>query len=163
MRVRDSKIDTFLKDFLYIFEDTNFKIMKSHETPIRVNNHVLLDLKRIFKKGYFFGKTTNGLYNFCFSLKSKMYMSGTLEQFTELLRRILFKRLNFDYIKNKRAFELEDFELRYLEKIAEYENNNVKLYDIDGILEDEYVLVDGFKTESGVKFLLSTGFERVIT
>lgn len=72
---------------------------------------------------------------------------GTFSDFSEIFERIMFLRLDKDFLATKLAFNLKYYEYEYLHRqisLSDYREGFIRLYNISGLKYGEYIECSGF-------------------
>lgn len=117
-------------------------------------------LLKIFPKARFY--TFKCKILFVIDRRFPFGMFGTFSDFSEIFERIMFLRLNKDFLINNSAFNLKYYEYDYLHRqisLEDYGNGFIKLYNITGLEENEYILCSGYLKNGRPVIYLSSEFK----
>lgn len=86
---------------------------------------------------------------------------GTFSDFSEIFERIMFLRLNSDYLTRVNAFNLKYYEYDYLHRqiaLSDYRDGVIRLYNISGLKYGEYIECKAFLKSYRPTIYLSSEF-----
>lgn len=148
-----------------ILKGYDFKAINNYElTEIKKENltDYMMYLLEIFPKSGFYDY--NGKIFYMLDKNSGFAISGIVSDFMTIFERTMFLHLDKNFLKGRNSSDLKYYEYNYLNnQISEedYKNGVIRLYNISGLKENDYIRCRGFLTNYIPRIHLNTEFNLV--